>query len=183
MSKCLAAAAKENSGVLKKELTATVRDISFGGGVYQSLFRFADRLSFPSVKRTVLFAAETGHYSGDISLPFQTGADDAAHSLSLRTGQKSGMQLYVLIMYISYFVFIFVQFILSGVFIDAVSAANAAADTGMYLGILTDAVLIHGICCGLAAGKMSGGGISSGILHACVLLAAGLAASIAVWIL
>ena len=183
LSKCLAAAAKENSGVLKKELTATVRDISFGGGVYQSLFRFAERLSFPSAKRTVLFAAETGHYSGDISLPFQTGADDAAHSLSLRTGQKSGMQLYVLIMYISYSVFIFVQFILSGVFIEAVSAANTAADTGMYLGILTDAVLIHGICCGLAAGKMSGGGISSGILHACVLLAAGLAASIAAWIL
>ena len=181
LSKCLAAAAAENTGVLKKGLAAAVRDISFGGEVYKSLFRFADRLSFPSAKRTVLFAAETGRFSGDVSLPFQTGADDAAHSLALQNGRKSGMQLYVLIMYISYFVFIFVQFILSGVFIDAVSAANTAADTGLCLGILTDAVLIHGICCGLAAGKLSGEGVSSGIFHASVLLAAGLAASAAAW--
>lgn len=183
LSKCISAAAEENSGVLKKELSAAARDISFGGGVAESLFRFAERLPLPSVKRTVLLTSEAGRFSGDSALPFQMCADDAAHSNSLREGQKSGMQLYILIMYISYFVFIFVQFILSGVFIEAISAAKSSVNTEIFLGILTDAVLIHGVCCGLAAGKLSGAGLSSGILHACILLLTGAAASVAAMLL
>ncbi|HJJ39497.1 MAG TPA: type II secretion system F family protein, partial [Methanocorpusculum sp.] len=183
ISKGLSEAASNIHGILGRELSAAVRDIQFGGGVYESLGRLRDRLQIPSADKLMPLIQEASKHSADMSYPFSLCADEAAASAERAAQRKSSMQLYVMIMYISYAVFIFVQFILTGVFIDSFAASGNGVNTDMFSRILADAVLIHGVCCGLAAGKLSGSGISGGILHACILLSVGTAASVVMIIL
>lgn len=183
LSKGLSEAASNIHGVLGKELSAAVRDIRLCGGVYESLGRLRDRLQIPSADRLTPLIQEASRRCRDMSYPFSLCADEAAFSVERAVQRKSSMQLYVLIMYISYGVFIFVQFMLTGVFMDSFSALGNGVNISVFSGILSDAVLIHGVCCGLAAGKLSGSGISGGILHACILLSIGTAASAVMTIL
>ena len=183
LSKGLSEAASNIHGILGKELSAAVCDIRFCGGVYESLGRLRDRLQIPSADRLMPLIQEASKHSADMSYPFSLCADDAASSVERTLQRKSSMQLYVLIMYISYAVFIFVQFILTGVFMNSFAASGNGVTISGYSRILADAVLIHGVCCGLAAGKLSGSGISGGLLHACILLSIGTAASAVMLIL
>ena len=183
ISKGLSEAALNTHGMLGKELSAAVRDIRLCGGVYDSLGRLRDRLQIPSVDRLTPLIQEASKHSADMSYPFSLCADEAAFSVERAVQRKSSMQLYVLIMYISYGVFIFVQFMLTGVFMDSFVTSGNGVNIAVFSGILSDAVLIHGVCCGLAAGKLSGSGISGGILHACILLSVGTAASVVMMML
>lgn len=183
LSKGLSEAALNTHGMLGKELSAAVRDIRLCGGVYDSLGRLRDRLQIPSVDRLTPLIQEASKHSADMSYPFSLCADEAAFSVERAVQRKSSMQLYVLIMYISYGVFIFVQFMLTGVFMDSFVTSGNGVNIAVFSGILSDAVLIHGVCCGLAAGKLSGSGLSGGILHACILLSVGTAASVVMMIL
>lgn len=177
ISKGLIEASSNIHGIFGKELSAAVRDIRLCGGVYESLGRLRDRLQIPSADKLTPLIQEASKHSANMSYPFSLCADEAASSVEKAVLRKSSMQLYVLIMYISYAVFIFVQFILTGVFMDSFAALGNGVNITVFSGILSDAVLIHAVCCGLAAGKLSGSGLSGGILHACILLSIGVAAS------
>ena len=183
ISKGLSEAVSNIDGMLGKELSAAVRDIQFGGGVYESLGRLRCRVQIPSADKLMPLIQEASKHSADMSYPFSLCADEAAASAERAAQRRSSMQLYVLIMYISYAVFIFVQFILTGVFMDSFAVSGNGVNISVYSRNLADAVLIHGACCGLAAGKLSGSGISGGILHACILLSVGTAASVVMMIL
>ena len=82
------------------------------------------------------------------------------------------MSLYTAVIYLAYCVFVFVAVILLTVFLPAMSAAEFSGE--LYETALINAVLIQGICSGLAAGKMGEGAVLAGVKHACVLFAAGM---------
>ncbi|HJJ38607.1 MAG TPA: type II secretion system F family protein [Methanocorpusculum sp.] len=177
ISKGLSKAASNIGGILGKELSATVRDIRFSGSVYDCLGRLRNRLQVPSADKSTLLIQEASKHTADMSLPFRLCADEAAACAERKAQRTSSMQLYVMIMYISYGVFIFTQILLTSIFMDAFALSGNSVNISIFSRILADAVLIHGVCCGLAAGKLSGSGISGGILHACILLSIGAAAS------
>ena len=183
ISKGLSEAATNMHGILGKELSVAVHDIRLCGGVYDSFGRLRDRLQIPSADKLTPLIQEASKHSADMSYPFSLCADEAAASIEKVVLRKSSMQLYALIMYISYVVFIFVQFIITGVFIDSFAASGNGVNISVFSRILSDATLIHAVCCGLAAGKLSGNGISGGIFHACILLSIGAAASAVMTIL
>ena len=94
------------------------------------------------------------------------------------------MGVYVVIVFMAFGVFVFVQIIMSDMFLNIMAENSEAlsylsSSTGssfpaeLYQMIIYHSVLIHGFCSGLVAGMMGTGSIKGGILYACIMLACG----------
>ncbi len=165
------------------------RDTEWGERVSIAIRRFSERLKLLSVDRMVILISETEHFTSNISNTLFLLYHEAKDALTLKHERKSDMSVYVVIVYMAFAVFAFVQVIMSAVFLEimmetgalttSASTATGVAGIGggfpaeLYRLIITHSVLIHGVCSGLVAGKMGEGSILAGIKHSCIMLALG----------
>lgn len=178
-------------GGLEDEVDRTWQDIRWGADAGDALRRLAVRSRARMVSQAVTLITNAMNASGDIAPVLRIAADEAQETRRLRRERRQEMLTYILVIYISVFVFLGIIAALTVAFIPAVqeaagttatAPANApnAGLTGAFTGsdVNTDAYkllffhisAIQAVCSGMIAGQLAEGGIADGVKHAAGLL-------------
>ncbi|MGM0592460.1 MAG: type II secretion system F family protein [Halobacteriota archaeon] len=181
---------KTDLGALTEEIQRTRRDIGWGAEVQTALYRMQRRTGSPTLTRAMTLISNAMIASGDISPILKIAADEAQQTRRLRRERRQEMFTYLLVIYISFLVFVGITVALTVAFIPAVDATSAASadttqPTAVTSGVLTGLrevntepykllffhiTAIQGVCSGLVAGLLGAGRIQDGVKHATLLL-------------
>lgn len=174
---------KTNLGLLSYEIRRIKRDMDWGVNFTEALMRFEQRISTPSIARTVTLITKASEMSGQIGEVLAIAASDAKMSETLKKERLGEMFIYTAIVYLAFLVFLFVVGVLTTQFLPVLShiGTPGLSSAGMLSGIgsvpvksldrlLYHACLVQALFSGLIAGQMGESSISAGVKHSCVLL-------------
>ncbi len=173
---------------LSKEIKKVWNDINWGVSVSEALKRFANRVRTHLVARSITLLTHANESSGDIGEVLSVAARDASAEQELKHERKTSMFIYVIIIYISFMVFIGIIYIISTTFlaemVKAGETATAGGRSAVPLSLTTETLgkynrmffhgaLIQGFTSGLIAGAMGEGSILSGLKHSIIMVTIG----------
>ena len=181
---------------LTTELQRTWQDVQWGADVRRAFQRMDRRIDSPMVSRATVLITNAMAASGEIAPVIEIAADETRASRRLQRERKQEMLTYLMVIYISFFVFIGIVVALTSAFIPAIESANLSGgggglpggvSSGLFSGIgsvNTDAYsliffhasVIQSVLSGLVAGQLGEGDIRDGGKHVVVLLTATLIA-------
>jgi flagellar protein FlaJ len=185
---------RSDLGALGPEVRRTRRDIEWGADAQTALRRMDRRARTPMVSRAVTLITNAMEASGDIAPVLRIAADEAQNTRRLRRERRQEMFTYLLVIYISFLVFLGIVVALTVSFIPAIEQAGSAAaapggavvaGTGVptavfnsirgvnveaYTLLLFHISAIQGVCSGLVAGRLGEGSVRAGVKHAAVML-------------
>jgi flagellar protein FlaJ len=176
-------------GALDEELSRTWRDVQWGADVTAALRRLDRRTRVPAITRAVALVTNSMAASGDIGPVLRIAADEANQSRRLRRQRRGEMLTYIVVIYVSFLVFLGIVTALTVAFMPAIeeAAAGAAAveTAGVSAGPLSGlqdvqpaaysllffhTSAVQAACSGLVAGLLGEGEVRAGAKHATVLL-------------
>ncbi|GAB7008180.1 type II secretion system F family protein [Halorubrum trueperi] len=197
--------ADSNLEALTTDLRRTRRDIDWGADVGTALRRLERRVRSPMISRAIALVTNAMHASGDVAPVLRIAADEARATWTLRRERRQVMLTYLIVIYISFFVFLGIIASLSMSFIPAIEEATIPSAGGGAGGLpdspsgpsgITDglgdidafayeqlffhAAAVQAVCSGLVAGQLGEGSVRDGVKHVVVLLALTLVAFLAI---
>jgi flagellar protein FlaJ len=183
IAQAIAIMVNTNLGLLSYEIRRIKRDMEWGANFTEALVRFEERVSSPSIARTVTLITKASEMSGQISVVLSIAASDAKMTEVLKKERLIEMFIYTAIVYLSFFVFLFVvgvlatQFlpVLANITTTGIPAVGAMSGIGSIPiqtinRILYHACIIQALFSGIIAGQMSEVSLESGIKHSCILI-------------
>ncbi|MFA4848514.1 MAG: type II secretion system F family protein [Methanoregula sp.] len=183
IAQAIAIMVNTNLGLLSYEIRRIKRDMEWGANFTEALMRFEERVSTPSIARTVTLITKASEMSGQISVVLSIAASDAKMTEVLKKERLIEMFIYTAIVYLSFFVFLFVvgvmatQFlpVLANITTTGIPAVGALSGIGSIPiqtinRVLYHACLIQALFSGIIAGQMGEVSLEAGIKHSCVLL-------------
>ncbi len=172
-----------NLGLISYEIRKIKKDMDWGANFTEALVRFEERVSTPSIARTVTLITKASEMSGQIGEVLSIASADAKMTEILKKERHAEMFIYTIIVYLSFFVFLFVVVVLTTQFLPVLAniSTQGLSATGVLSGIgtistatfgrlLYHACLVQAFFSGLIAGQMGESSLSAGVKHACVLL-------------
>ena len=174
---------------LTPELERTWLDVRWGSDVASAFRRLDRRVRSPLLSRTVTLITNAMSVSGELGPVLRIAADEARSTQQLRRKRGQVMVTYLIVIYISFLVFLGIIVALSVSFIPAIEDAAIGTGGGDVSGVggITDgfgeidvfvyeqlffhAAAIQAVCSGLVAGQLGEGSVRDGMKHAVVLLA------------
>ncbi|ADQ67775.1 flagella assembly protein j [Halogeometricum borinquense DSM 11551] len=183
--------AQSDLGPISEELRRTWRDIQWGASLRNALRGFDRRAQVPMVSRAVTLIMNAVAASGEVAPVLRIAANEAQDSRRLLRERRQEMMTYLVVIYISFFVFLGIVVALTLAFIPSVEAASQSSaissgevqgvSTGVFSGLsdvdttayellFFHAATIQAICSGLIAGQLGEGRVFDGLKHAVVLL-------------
>ncbi len=172
-----------NLGLISYEIRKIKKDMDWGANFTEALVRFEERVSTPSIARTVTLITKASEMSGQIGEVLSIAAADAKMTEMLKKERHAEMFIYTVIVYLAFFVFLFVVAVLTMQFLPVLAniSTQGITATGILSGIgaisiatfgrlLYHACLIQAFFSGLIAGQMGESSLAAGVKHACVLL-------------
>jgi len=181
--RAIAMIAKTDTSPLKKEIEKIKADLEWGVSLNDALVRFANRLKVFELTRTITLLNEVLKSTGNVTEVLMISARDASNAELLRRERFSNMFMYVVIIYISFFVFIGIVYIITTTFLatlaeSAAQVAEGGAQIGMlrgidieiYKNVFMHAAVFQGLFAGMVAGAMGEGSISAGVKHSLLML-------------
>jgi flagellar protein FlaJ len=167
-------------------LTAYIRrlnaEMSWSVPFVEALVRFGERVGTPLAARSVDLIAKASRAGGDVSEVLRAAANDTYEFFNLKNERKNNMLIYMVIVLVSFFVFLFVIAILESTFLTTMASAGAkVASTGakgfmskvnieFYKRLFSHAAMIQGFFSGLVAGQMGEGDVISGLKYSAMML-------------
>ncbi|MCK5660154.1 MAG: secretion system protein, partial [Methanosarcinales archaeon] len=109
-------------------------------------------------------------------------AMDAELAVRIKKERLNNILMYVIVVYISFFVFLLIAYVLSTVFLDTMPApidtsdisgattGFASFDKDQYTQLLYHATLIQGFFSGLVSGQLGEGNVYSGLKHSLIMV-------------
>ena len=183
IAQAIAIMVNTNLGLLSYEIRRIKRDMEWGANFTEALMRFEERVSTPSIARTVTLITKASEMSGQIGDVLSIASSDAKMSEVLKRERLAEMFIYTAIVYLSFFVFLFVVAVLTTQFLPVLAniSVKGLPTTGALAGIgsiptvtfgrlLYHACLIQALFSGLIAGQMGESSLAAGVKHSCVLL-------------
>ena len=174
--------AEGNYGVLTDGLKTLAYHLTWGVPFEDALRMFAKRYPTKIIKRSIEIIIEGYQVGGDVGEILKVAAEDVMELRTLEKKRISDMGQYVIICYVTFFVFLGVLLVLYHSFIPMMVEAQAkVAGTGMGGsfggGVKVETMkmlffhcgIIQGICAGIVAGKFGEGKVIAGLRHAVVL--------------
>ncbi|WP_094228690.1 type II secretion system F family protein [Methanolobus psychrotolerans] len=179
--------AKSNTDSLSREIRKIWHDIFWGLEINDGLIRFANRLRTQVVTRSLSLITKANESSGDIGEVLMVAARDAASEQGMKRERNMSMMIYIVIIYISFLVFVGVIYVISTTFLSEMAAAGeqmaaSGSQTGGFLGsfdldaytrLFKHASIIQGLSSGLMAGAMGEGSVMAGLKHSTIMVAIG----------
>lgn len=173
-----------NLGLLGYEIRRIKNDMDWGANFSEALMRFEERVSTPSIARTVTLITKASEMSGQIGEVLTIASSDAKMSEILKRERRAEMFIYTGIVYLSFFVFLFVVAVLMTQFLPVLAniSLNTVAGQASPLAnigtvpvvtfgrLLYHTCLVQALFSGLIAGQMGEGSIGAGVKHSCLLL-------------
>lgn len=176
---------------LTPELQRTWRDVEWGADVRRAFRRMDRRIDSPMVSRATVLITNAMSASGEIAPVLEIAADEARAGRRLQRERRQEMLTYLMVIYISFTVFIGIVVALTSSFIPAIDQANlggagqlpggvsaglfsgiGSVDTDAYELIFFHAAVIQATFSGLVAGQLGEGSVEDGAKHVVVLLGA-----------
>jgi flagellar protein FlaJ len=172
---------KGNYGLLTDEIKRIAQQISWGSSVEDALKTFAKRINTVSVNRTISLIIEASRSGGNVAEVLDVAANDAREIKQLEAERRVNMASYVVVIYVSMFVFMAIVAILAGVFIPTItgSEAQGLSQTMGGSGLISQAeiiqvfyfaTLVQSIGTGLVAGVFEDGQLESSVKHIFILV-------------
>jgi len=169
-------------GALTKAIKQMDNMISWGVSFDDALLHFAKKYPTPLIRRTVFTLIEASRMGGQLGEILEGVATDVEETKTLEKRRSSETKPYLMVCYISYFVFLAVILIMSYVFLpmmkeaaEATSGGNlpsgvgqfavSDADLAKYNMLFFHALVIQGFFAGIVAGKMGEGKVVAGLKH------------------
>ncbi len=177
--------AKSDTGAISKQIRLVWKDIDWGLDVNDALVRFANRIRTHVVARSIRLITKANESSGDVGEVLSVAARDAETEQTLKRERGMNMMIYIVIIYMSFLVFVGVIYVITDSFLTQMAEAgkemeaSGAAGGGGFLGafdldaykrMFFHASLIQGFCSGLIAGVMGEGSVMSGLKHSMIML-------------
>jgi flagellar protein FlaJ len=177
--------AKSDTGAISKQIRLVWKDIDWGLDVNDALVRFANRIRTHVVARSIRLITKANESSGDVGEVLSVAARDAETEQTLKRERGMNMMIYIVIIYMSFLVFVGVIYVITDSFLTQMAEAgkemeaSGAAGGGGFLGafdldaykrMFFHASLIQGFCSGLIAGVMGEGSVLSGLKHSIIML-------------
>ncbi len=169
-----------NMGVLTSEIIKVRKDLEWGMLLSDALKRFERRVGSMTVTKVTSILLRAMEAAGTIKDALFTAATDAQLYLELRSRIKNEMFVYIIVIYMTFGVFLFTIFVLSKNFIQIFSNMNIPTtayaqfrvpDITALSRLFYHTSLINGTVSGLIAGLMGEGELRAGLKHAIVLAA------------
>lgn len=187
MRESLRLISRSDFGAISKELKKMWSDIDWGLEMNDAFKRFSNRIRTHIVSRAITLITKATESSGDVGEVLTVAARDAAAEQELKRERTTNMFIYIIIIYISYFVFVGIVYVISATFLEEMVKAgekiSATSGSGaVALGGFTRAKLnafnvlffhaaaLQGVCSGMIAGVMGEGSVLSGLKHSIVML-------------
>jgi len=176
---------RSDTGTLDAEVDRIWRDMKWGATTEEALLRFESRVRTPSITRVVTLITNAMNASNEIGPVLRIAAEQARSDLQLRRTRRQEMFTYLVVIYVSFFVFLIVIAALENVLIPSLpdvsalgeGAAGAESPLGLQGGdrdayrlVFFHTALIQAALSGLAAGVMGGGSIEDGMKHVAIML-------------
>jgi flagellar protein FlaJ len=158
------------------------QDMSWGAGFVDAMYRFGKDLGTPLADRSVDLIAKASKAGGDISEVLRAAAKDTFEVVNLAQERSNNMLIYVIIVLVSFAVFLFVIAILVSTFLTTMATAGASAsaagargfmgmvDLFLYKRLFTHAALLQGFFSGLVAGQMGEGRLIAGLKYSAIMV-------------
>ena len=179
-----------NFGTLSQEVIKINKDLQWGTDVNTALKRFANTLRTSSATRVITLITKASESSGDIKDVLNIAANDARTTEVMRKDRFDGMLIYVVIIFISFLVFIYCVYTLTSSFIpvmasaasQTISSGSSAAQASSkatfikgfnpddYVRLFFHAAVIQGFFAGLLAGQMGEGKWLSGLKYSLIMM-------------
>jgi len=175
---------RNDIGALDDEVDRIWRDVKWGATTEEALSRFETRVRTPSVTRVVTLITNAMHASNEIAPVLRIAAEQARSDLQLRRKRRQEMFTYIVVVYISFLVFLVVIGALENVLIPSLPDASAFGGTGgagpisevsggdryAYRLVFFHTAVIQSVLSGIAAGVMGNGSLEDGMKHTTIML-------------
>jgi flagellar protein FlaJ len=169
-------------GALTRAIKQMDNAISWGVSFDDALLQFARKYPTPLIRRTVFTLIEASRMGGQLFEILEGVATDVEETKALEKRRNSETKPYLMVCYISYFVFLAVIMIMSYVFLPMMKQASEAtsgaalpsgmgkfavsdADMAHYNMLFFHALVIQGLFAGIVTGKMAEGKVVAGLKH------------------
>jgi flagellar protein FlaJ len=172
---------KGSYGLLTDEIKKIAQQISWGSSVEEALKSFAHRINTKSVRRTISLIIEASRSGGNVADVLDVAADDAREIKQLEAERRVNMASYVVVIYVSMFVFMAIIAMLAAVFIPTITGSEAqglsTAIGGMgnisqtaIIQVFYFATIVQSVGTGIVAGVFEDGHLQSSVKHVFILL-------------
>ncbi|MFW6017421.1 MAG: type II secretion system F family protein [Halapricum sp.] len=177
-------------GALSDEVDRIWADVEMGANVQAALVRFGRRVRTTSIARVVTLLTNAMHASGKIGPVLRIAATQARSDLTMRRQRRQQMFTYLVVIYISFFVFLVIIIAVQQVLIPAlpesiqtpegpnrlgVNAQQFArlgeVDKAAYALAFFHTALVQAVFSGFIAGQLGEGTLKDGAKHAATMLA------------
>ncbi|WP_299234558.1 type II secretion system F family protein [Natronomonas sp.] len=183
---------RSDLGSLDDEVDRIWRDMNWGATVEEALSRFEKRVRTPSVTRVVTLITNAMDASNEIGPVLRIAARQARSDLALRRKRKQEMFTYLVVIYVSFLVFLIVIGALEQVLIPSLPDTGSigggtgtgvggvgapglgsigSADRAAYRLVFFHTAIIQSVVSGLVGGVMGNGSIKDGLKHTTAMLA------------
>jgi flagellar protein FlaJ len=174
-------------GPLTRAIKQMDNAISWGVSFDDALLQFAKKYPTALIRRTVFTLIEASRMGGQLGEILEGVATDLEETKALEKRRNSETRPYLMVCYISYFVFLAVIMIMSYVFLPMMKQASEAtsgatlpggmgqfavsdADLAKYNMLFFHALVIQGFFAGIVTGKMSEGKVVAGLKHSVLFI-------------
>lgn len=169
---------RTEKGPLRIHIEKMYTDIMWGSSITQAFVGFANRVKINSLSRVVALVTRASESSGDIRQVLDIAADDTNMNLQLKKDKSTNMLIYLIIIYMSFLVFLYVVYSLTATFLPPMAKGAAAGggafiknfDLEFYKVYFYHTALIQAFFSGLVAGVMGEGDFRSGFKHSIILM-------------
>ncbi len=167
-------------------LTPAIKQIdnmmSWGVSFEDALLHFAKKYPTPLIRRTIFTLIEASRMGGQLGEILEGVATDAEETKVLERKRSSETKPYLMVCYISYFVFLTVILIMSYIFLPTMKEAAEVAtgealpsglgqfavsdeDLALYNMLFFHALVVQGFFAGIVTGKIGEGKAVAGLKH------------------
>nr|WP_320160195.1 type II secretion system F family protein [uncultured Methanoregula sp.] len=162
-------------GVLSSELSVASRDIESGAYVSSALVKMEERIGLVSVKRAISLLVRASEITTNLRQIFIIAITDFEYYLKLKRERSNTTIIYVMIIYLSFGIYLYTAYQLNVPFLEAFKGMNLSIDTAGNLSEMFRIGIILATFSGIMAGQFSSNSILAGFKHSIVLLAATIA--------
>lgn len=168
---------KINLGVLSTEVKLMYKDIVWSSNIFNAFTKFERRVRTVSISRIVTLIMKASESTGNIKETLRVAADEATLSDKLRRQKFTVLFSYLIVVYMSFAVFLIVLYVFATMFLPKIP--DGAAGSGMlsisaqkseFDILFLHASLIQGFFSGIIAGQMMGASVYDGLKHSVIMI-------------
>ncbi|MPN20251.1 hypothetical protein SDC9_167629 [bioreactor metagenome] len=178
MSNSLKIMAESKMGILSKELKKLKEDLSWGTSTSRALIKLENNIRTASSSRILHTLIKANESTSDLKSVLSITAEQVKSEERLKKERSSEMVVYVVTIYVSFFVFLFIVYVLAVYFFpESASFKNSSQGMGYggigngyfniqeYTMLMYHSALVQAFTSGLIAGKMGQGSIYMGLKY------------------